>query len=137
MGAAFYWYYNESQARIALLTENNAKLEIAVQTNEQALESIQQSLVLAQQEVRKVNEEFSLISQQNNVLASKLQKHDLGVLAYSKPKLVQGIINKATQKASRCFELLSGADLTEEEKNATSAKAFNSECPWFWPGSVQ
>ena len=137
MGAAFYWYYNESQARIALLTENNAKLEIALQTNEQALESIQQSLVLAQQEVRKVNKEFSLISQQNNVLANKLQKHDLGVLAYSKPKLVQGIINKATQKALRCFELLSGAELTEDEKNATSAKTFNSECPWFWPGSVQ
>ena len=137
MGITFFWYFKHSQAQIALLTENNAKLEVAVQLNEEALESIKQNLVLAQQEVQRVNAEFSEIGAQNNVLAQKLQKHDLGVLAAAKPGLVQKIVNNATKKAARCFELLSGAEQTEAEKNATSAKTFNSECPWLWTGSVQ
>ena len=41
MGGIGYWYYTDTQARMAVLQENNAKLEIAVQTNEQALESLQ------------------------------------------------------------------------------------------------
>ena len=136
-GGLFYWYYNDTQARLAALVENNAKLEIAVQTSEAALKSVQEDLKKANEETQKVNAEFSKIRAQNNVLANKLGKHDLGVLGASKPALVQNIINKASAKAGRCFELLSGAELTEEEKNATSEKAFNSECPWLWTGGVQ
>ena len=43
----FYWYYNDTQARLADLVENNAKLEIAVQTNEAALKSVQEDLAKA------------------------------------------------------------------------------------------
>lgn len=133
----FYSYYNDTQARLAALVENNAKLEIAVQTNEAALKSVREDLVKANEETQKVNEEFSKIRAQNNVLANKLSRHDLGVLGAAKPALVEKIINKASAKVSRCFELLSGAELTEEERNATSAKTFNSECPWLWTGRMQ
>ena len=133
----FYSYYNDTQERLAELVENNAKLEIAVQTNEAALKSVQEDLVKANEETQKVNDEFFKIRAQNNVLANKLSKHDLGVLGAAKPALVEKIINNASAKASRCFELLSGAELTEEEKNATSAKTFNSECPWLWTGRMQ
>lgn len=133
----FYSYYNDTQARLAELVENNAKLEIAVQTSEAALKSVQEDLKRANEETQKVNAEFSKIRAQNNVLASKLGKHDLGVLGAAKPALVEKIINKASAKAGRCFELLSGAELTEEEKNAKSDQAFNSECPWLWTGRVQ
>ena len=37
MAGAGAWYYNDTQERLAILQENNAKLETAVQTNEQAL----------------------------------------------------------------------------------------------------
>ena len=37
MGGGAYWYYNDTQEKIKILTENNAKLESAVETNEQAL----------------------------------------------------------------------------------------------------
>jgi len=42
MAGAFAWYYKDSQSRIATLTENNAKLEIAVQTNEETINVLQQ-----------------------------------------------------------------------------------------------
>ena len=33
MAGAGSWYYKQTQARITILTENNAKLEVAVQTS--------------------------------------------------------------------------------------------------------
>ena len=34
----FYWYYQDSQEKIAVLQENNAKLEVSVQTQKEAIE---------------------------------------------------------------------------------------------------
>ena len=39
MGGGAYWYYNDTQEKIKILTQNNAKLESAVETNEQALKA--------------------------------------------------------------------------------------------------
>lgn len=135
MAGAFYWYYNDTQTRMATLQQNNAKLETAVQISEQAVQSLQENFKRASEEMQKINAEFSAIRQQNQVLADKLAKHDLGVLGAGKPGLVEKIINRASEKAGRCFELLSGAQLTEAEQNAKDSKAFNSECPWLWPGA--
>lgn len=134
MGGAGYWYYNDTQQRMAILNENNAKLEVAVQTSEAAVASLQQDFQRANAELTRVNTEFAAIRAQNQVLADKLERHDLGVLGSNKPGLVERIINNATAKAGRCFELLSGSPLTDDEKGAQNANAFNSECPWLWPG---
>jgi septal ring factor EnvC (AmiA/AmiB activator) len=135
MSGGFYIYYKDSQERMAQLHANNAKLETAVQTSEAAVTALQDSIKRANEEMQKINTEFSEIRAQNGVLADKLAKHDLAVLGQNKPGLVQKIINNATVKAGRCFELLSGAQLTEAEKDAKNSKEFNSECPWLWPGA--
>lgn len=136
MGAIGKLYYNDTQARIAILTENNVKLETAVQTQEEAIQGLQRDYARANEELQKVNADFAKTRTQNNVLSNKLAKHDLAVLGNRKPGLVEKVVNTASAKAGRCFELLSGAELTETEKNATSAKAFNSECYWLWPGTA-
>ena len=135
MAGAFYWYYQDSQARIQTLSENNAKLETAVEMNEQTIDSLEQSFRESREELRRVNEEFAAIRRQNDVLAEKLERHDLGVLGNAKPGLVERIVDSATSDANRCFELLSGAELTEEEQNAETGQAFNSECPWLFEPS--
>jgi cell division protein FtsB len=127
-----YWYYTDTQERIAILQSNNAKLETAVATNEETISALQADYAAIQATNQALNDEFASIRRQNQVLADKLAKHDLGVLGSGKPGLVERIINKASGKAGRCFELLSGADLTETEKNAKNANAFNSECPWLY-----
>lgn len=133
MGAGGFWYYKDSQSRIEALTANNAKLEIAVQTQTQALESIQADYARASEELNKVNDEFRVIRNQNNILANKLAEHDIGVLGAARPDSVQRVVNNASRKALRCFEILSGAELTQTEMEATDAKSFNSECPWLYP----
>ena len=40
-GYGAYWYYNDTQQRIATLRENNAQLEVAVDTANASLETIQ------------------------------------------------------------------------------------------------
>jgi predicted nuclease with TOPRIM domain len=132
LSGVFYWYYQDSQATIQTLYQNNARLETAVEENEKTIDSLEQSYNQSKQELRRVNEEFAQIRRQNTVLAEKLEEHDLGVLGNAKPELVQRIVNSATDDANRCFELLSGAPLTEEERNAETPKKANSECPWLF-----
>jgi chromosome segregation ATPase len=134
--AGAFMYVKALQADLAVAKANAAKLETAVQMNEETISSLQSDYARVNQELTTVNEEFASIREQNRVLANKLAKHDLGVLGEAKPGLVGRVINRATEKANRCFEIISGAELTETEKNAKSGQEFNSECPWLWTDST-
>jgi len=132
MGGVGYWYYNDTQARMAILQDNNAKLNIAVQTNEQALESLQADYASAQNEISSLNEAYTAIRRQNQQLADKLQEIDLTAAAISNAEGIERAVNRGTENAGRCFELLSGAELNEKERNAKNDIAFNKECPWLY-----
>jgi len=130
--SGFYWYFSWSQTQLTTLRENNAKLELAVKTNEDAIKSLQQDYATANAEISRVNTELSDARMQNRQLQDRLSRHEIGALAESKPGLVENIVNNASDKAARCFELLSGAELTDKERAAKNGKEFNSECPWMY-----
>lgn len=132
MIGGFYWYYQDSQARIATLTANNAKLELAVKTNEETIAALQQNFAAANAELTRINDSFAAVRAQNRELSDRLSEHDMAYLASKKPGLVEKVVNGASDKVARCFELLSGAALTDAERNATDGKSFNSECPWLF-----
>ena len=134
MGLGGYLYYNDTQKRMAILIENNAQLEIAVATNEQAIASLQADYAAAQAENQRINAEYAEIRRQNNRLSSRLSEIDLGLIAAEKPDSIERAVNRGTVNAGRCFEILSGSPLTETESNATDGESFNKECPWLWPG---
>jgi len=132
MGGIGYWYYTDTQSRMAILQENNARLETSIEINEATIRSMRESQQELNQEIQRVNGDFARIRRQNQVLADKLADHDIGLLGEAKPELIDRIIDNASEKAFRCFELMSGAELTEQERNATNGNAFNSECPWIY-----
>src|SRR5210317_2118590 len=134
MGGIGYWYYNDTQAKIAILTENNAKLETAVATQEAAIDSLQADYAAAQAENQRLNQAYAEIRRQNARLSDKLADMDLGLLAAERPESIERAVNRGTNNANRCFEILSGSPLTEEEQNAQNGEDFNKECPWLWPG---
>lgn len=134
MGLGGYWYYNDTQKKMTILIENNAQLEIAVTTNEETISSLQNDYAVIQAENTRINQEYAAIRRQNSVLASKLADMDLGLIASQRPESIERAVNRGTENAGRCFEILSGAPLTEEEQNATDGDDFNKECPWLWPG---
>ena len=132
MSGIGYWYYNDTQERIAILQENNVKLQVAVETNEQALESLQADYASAQNELTTLNTAYQAIRKQNNRLANKLQQIDLEAAAIANAEAIERAVNAGTVNAGRCFELLSGAELNEKERNAQDGIAFNKECPWLY-----
>jgi septal ring factor EnvC (AmiA/AmiB activator) len=132
MGGVGYWYYNDTQARMAILQDNNAKLNIAVQTNEAALESLQADYASAQNEISSLNAAYTAIRRQNQRLADKLEKIDLTAAAIANAEGIERAVNRGTENAGRCFELLSGAELNDKERNAENGIAFNKECPWLY-----
>ena len=132
---AGYMYVSNLQKNLMIAQANAAKLETAVQLNEQTITSLKADYAKINQELTRINNEFAETRRQNNVLRDKLANIDLGMLAQTKPDSIQRAINRGTANAGRCFELLSGAPLTDQEKEATDGKTFNKECPWLWPGA--
>lgn len=142
ISGAVYFYYSTTQDRIAALIANNATLTANVQTitnaneqNIQTIDNLQAAYIKVQEDFSRVQSEFQITRMQNTELRERLGRHELNALAAAKPRLVERTVNNASDNATRCFELLSGAPLTEKERNATSDKQFNPECPWLWPNS--
>lgn len=139
IGGGVYYYYTTTQNTIISLTENNVQLKSnndelvnAVGTANNTIDYLQNSYEEIQTNYQNAQNEIMQIRMDNAVLRDKLEKHELDVLAYSKPQLVENIINNATDKANRCFEILSGSALTETERNASNGQQFNSECPFLF-----
>jgi hypothetical protein len=132
VGFSAYKYYKDSQETIRILTANNAKLEIAVATNEEAIDSLQTNYAAAQSRLTELNSAYTSIRRQNQELAEKLQKIDLTAAALANPTAIERAVNRGTENAGRCFELLSGATLTTIEKEAKDDISFNKECPWLY-----
>ena len=131
-GGIGYWYYNDTQARMAILQENNAKLNTAVELNEQTISSLEKDYEKASSELATLNEQYTAIRRQNQRLADKLQEIDLTAAAIANAKIIERAVNRGTVNAGRCFELLSGAELNDKERNAENGIAFNKECPWLY-----
>jgi len=132
VGGIGYWYYNDTQERLAILTSNNAKLNTAVELNEQTISSLEQDYEKASSELASLNEAYIAIRRQNQRLADKLQEIDLTAAAIANAEGIERAVNRGTENAGRCFELLSGAELNDKERNAENGIAFNKECPWLY-----
>jgi hypothetical protein len=133
----FYWDKQRSLAKIDGLTADNSVLTVAVGLNEETITSLRADYTLVQQEGERINREFANVRRQNSLLSEKLSESDIGFLAANRPELIERLINNGSDNAARCFEILSGANLTQQERNATNATSFNSECPWLWPNGMR
>lgn len=92
------WYYKQSQARIATLQENNAKLEVAAESKQAAINTLQAQAAESAAQVLSLQGELQKAEQYSDELRSTLQKHNLTVLARKKPGLIEKRINDASNK---------------------------------------
>jgi len=132
MSGGFILYFKHSQSQIAALIQNNAQLETAVATNEETIRNVQVLNEAANRELRRVNDELAASRQQNRELLGRLAANDLGAFGQTNPQGLERVINRASDNVLRCFELISGAELNEKERNATDGRTFNRECPWLF-----
>jgi len=101
LSGVFYWYYNDTQARIATLRENNAKLEVPVNTAESSLDLVKTEMA----KVGELNKELQTSLQKSEAygdeLRNKLQQLDLVQDAIKDAAKLEGKMNGATANVWR------------------------------------
>lgn len=96
VGYGAVWYYNDTQARIATLRENNAKLEVAVETAEQSINNLQEEAARNQELMNELSNKLQKAEQYGDDLRNKLRQLDLVQDALKDAMELQGRMNGAT-----------------------------------------
>jgi cell division protein FtsB len=107
-GGIGYWYYNDTQATIATLRSNNAKLAIAAETSKETIGRLQADAAQFEQANNQLREQLNEAEEYSDELAGKLRRHNLTVLTLQKPGLIEGRVNNATAKLFDEMEVLTG-----------------------------
>ena len=109
-GYGAYYYYTDTQARIATLTENSAKLEQATSAQKQTIDTLVADAAKFQELNRELNTKLEAANNYKDQLIDKLRKHDLAKLSLKKPGLVERKINAGTKKLFESFEEISSPE---------------------------
>ena len=115
VGYGGYMYYKDTQQRIATLTENNAKLETAIQISEESIATLQSDIAKNAELNRELQGQLQVAEQYGDQLRNTLRKHNLTHLANKKPGLIQRKMQNAT---NRLWNDL--ADITNPDKRVQS-----------------
>ena len=122
VGYGGYMYYKDTQQRIATLTENNAKLETAIQISEESIATLQSDIAKNGELNRVLQKELQIAEQYGDQLRNTLRKHNLTHLANKKPGLIERKMQNAT---NRLWNDL--ADITNPDGVQSDAGAKDSD----------
>ena len=95
---AFGGYYWISEKRISTLTENNAKLTIAAQTNQETINKLEEDNAAFEVANSELQLKYREAEKYGDELSKKLREHDLTRLTLRKPGLIEKRVNDATKK---------------------------------------
>ena len=121
------------QVNQEVLKENELKLNDAIAEQQAVIEAKAKQAEDIQTANAALRAETNRLSGEKDNLAKKLGRHELDILAQNKPGLVVRVINRASDNAMRCFEVLTGAPLTPDEEAADKPSLYNRECPTIHP----
>ena len=120
---SLYLYISYLRNTIVRLEQDKATLQMAVETQQRTIEGLQEDFkkVIAAKDaiVNKTKE----LEKKNDELRETLFRETLGktsiedLALLDKKGRIQKLINEATKKVLRCFEILTGSPLKENEKN--------------------
>ena len=115
----------------AILKANAVKMEEAISDQQELITQQKQDFKEIMAANQKMNELVGNLKKDLEDLDKRFNKknRDFGKLAIEKTGAIERIINKGGDAAARCLEIASGAELTEEEINATKKSEINRECP--------
>ena len=103
VGYGAKYYYDTTQNTIAQLRENNSQLEVAVQTANESVETLQGDIAKMASLNRNLQEDLQKAEAYSDELRGKLSRIDLVVEALKNAKLLEGKMNGATANLWRDF----------------------------------
>ena len=128
-GYGAYAWITKLQSDNKVLQVNQAKLEGAVAEQEVAIKQQAADAAKIQAANSELREQQAVLQKDKKNLAKKLGRHELDILAETKPGLVVRIINRASKHELRCLEIQTGSPLTHDELAARKKSESNGECP--------
>lgn len=128
VGGMFYWYFDHSQKIIHQLEADRAKLEIAVQSQRDAISALQLHAKDQATQVTELQTNLNTANSYRDTLEKKLRDHDLTALARAKPELIEDRMNAATAAVWADLEAITGGKTatTVEPTVKTTAPAATS-----------
>ena len=99
-----YYYYKDTQARIATLTENSAKLEVAAQTQKNTIDTLLADAKKYEKLNKELNVKLDAAIKYKSSLLSKLRKINLQKLSAEEPAVWEKKINNASKRLLESFE---------------------------------
>ena len=93
-----YGYYKDTQQRISTLTQNNAKLKSANDTNTATIKQLNKNALALNQLIDDLGSELKKAEQYGDELRNTLRKHNLTHLANKKPGMIEKRMQNATDK---------------------------------------
>lgn len=131
-----FWYVKTLQADLATAKENILKLNDAVSEQQAVIEQQAadfEAITAIRNDLEDTNRMLETANRNLNEKFNKLnasgERRDIGALSTTRPKSIERILNKDEVNERRCFEIIQGAELTEEELNATKKSQINTVCP--------
>ena len=103
IGYGFKYYYDTTQNTIAQLRENNAQLEVAVETATESVNKLQGDIAKMATLNKSLQEDLQKAEAYGDALRAKLSKLNLVVEALKDAKVLEGKMNGATAKVWRDF----------------------------------
>jgi len=103
VGYGAKYYYDTTQNTIKVLRENNAQLEVAVQTAEESVETLQDDIVKMADLNLTLQNDLQRAEAYSDELRGKLSRLDLVVEALKNAKILEGKMNGATANLWRDF----------------------------------
>jgi predicted nuclease with TOPRIM domain len=129
LSVAFFVHYGKLRDELVMSKQQNIVLQDGIKTQQTLIDQMKTDI----EEVKKINRDITRentnLRKDVESLNSKFNKRDFGALAAQRPQTIQRLINRASENVARCFELASGAPLTDVEKNAKTPLEANNECP--------
>ena len=107
------YYYDTTQATIAQLRENNAKLEVANEENQATIIKMEKNSIRLNALTDQLNKDLRKSEEYGDQLRETLNKHDLTHLANKKPGLIEKRMQNATDKLWGDLESVTGDNTTD------------------------
>ena len=103
LSIACVWLWNENQR----LRENNAQLNVAVETQEETISTLQEDFATQGQELTELTKRSQEAQREMKRYLDIFRRHNLTKLAAAKPGLIETRANKATKEVFDAIEEIS------------------------------
>ena len=94
LGAGFFWYYNNTQQRISILTENNAKLTAVTETQKATIESLEASAAATAANISDLQTKLQAAEEAGRKIAGILAETDIVKNSLVDPEATEAKINE-------------------------------------------